>query len=173
MNCPLHPWLTPWAAIYMGCQTPLSVACQPPVWPGWSRSFPSLQDRLSIAYPVSIEIAISAEENRLRLIDALVTFFATLANLRPLVFFLDDLQWADPDTLAVLGRLAHRLAELPFLLVLAYRGEELPENDALGVLLHTLSRTHPQFAATPGALHPSPGRNICCVARWSECAFVR
>ena len=64
---------------------------------------PSLQDRLSTAHSFPIEIAISAEENRLRLIDALVTFFATLANLRPIALFLDDLQWADPDTLAVLA----------------------------------------------------------------------
>ena len=96
-----------------------------------------MQDSLSIAYSFPIEIAISAEENRLRLIDALVTFLATLANLRPLALFLDDLQWADPDTLAVLGRLAQRVTELQFLLVLAYRPEELPENDALSVLLHT------------------------------------
>ena len=107
---------------------------------------PSLQDRLPTAYSFPIEIAISAEENRLRLIDALVTFLATLANLRPIALFLDDLQWADPDTLAVLGRLAQRVTELQFLLLLAYRPEELPENDALSVLLHTLNRTRAHYA---------------------------
>ena len=34
-----------------------------------------------------VEIAVSADENRLRLIDAIVTFLVALADLRPLVVF--------------------------------------------------------------------------------------
>ena len=105
---------------------------------------PSLQDRLQNPPVQSSEIAASADENRLRLIDGIVALLATLSNLRPLILFLDDLQWADPDSLAVLGRLVQRLADLPLFLLLAYRSEDLTENGALITLLHALNRTYPQ-----------------------------
>lgn len=101
---------------------------------------PSLQDQLSFILSASQENASSAEENRQRLIDAIVTTIVMLAKLRPLVFFVDDLQWADPDTLAVLNRLVQRLPELPVFLLMAYRPEDLPENSALVTFTHTLNR---------------------------------
>lgn len=101
---------------------------------------PSLQDRLSFVLPATQENASNAEENRQRLIDAIVTTIVMLAKLRPLVVFVDDLQWADPDTLAVLNRLVQRVPELPVLLLMAYRAEDLPENSALVTFTHTLNR---------------------------------
>lgn len=101
---------------------------------------PSLQDRLLVTASMSSENVGAAEENRQRLIDSIVTIIVTLAKLRPLVFFVDDLQWADPDTLAVLNRLVQRLPELPALLLMAYRAEDLPENSALVTFTHTLNR---------------------------------
>lgn len=101
---------------------------------------PSLQDRLSLAVSSPQENAGSAEENRQRLIDAIVTTIVVLAKLRPLVFFVDDLQWADPDTLAVLNRMVQRLPELPAFLLMAYRPEDLPENSALVTFTYTLNR---------------------------------
>ena len=76
----------------------------------------------------------SPEENRLRLIDGIVSFLATLARLRPLALFLDDLHWADADTLSVVSRLVQRLDELPLFLLLAYRSDDLPENEALSLI---------------------------------------
>jgi DNA-binding SARP family transcriptional activator len=104
---------------------------------------PSLQDRLSGINIPTPELAGSAEENRLRLIDAVVAFFVALANQRPLALFLDDLHWADPDTLSVLSRLAQRLADVPLFLLISYRSEDLPDNGALAALLHGLKRSHP------------------------------
>jgi DNA-binding SARP family transcriptional activator/DNA polymerase III delta prime subunit len=101
---------------------------------------PSLHDRLLYAPPAPSESASNAEENRQRLIDSIVTTIVVLAKLRPLVFFVDDLQWADPDTLAVLNRLVQRLPELPAFLLMAYRAEDLPENSALVTFTHTLNR---------------------------------
>ncbi|MFN8440692.1 MAG: AAA family ATPase [Caldilineaceae bacterium] len=108
---------------------------------------PSLQDRIP-ALPViassGAEIFTLANENRQRLIDGIVAFLTALATLRPLVLFLDDLHWADPDTLAVLGRLAQRVSDAPFFLMLAYRSDELADNEALNTLLHALKRTQSQ-----------------------------
>ena len=104
---------------------------------------PSLQDHLPVLPLPTAELAATAEENRLRLIDSIASFLIALARLRPLVLFLDDLQWVDPDTLAVLGRLAQRLADNPLFMLLAYRHEELPDNEGLMTFLHFLARSYP------------------------------
>jgi DNA-binding SARP family transcriptional activator len=101
---------------------------------------PSLYDRIQGLPQPTAEPVPTPEENRLRLIDGIVTFLAALARLRPLALFLDDLHWADADTLAVISRLMQRLNELPLFLLLAYRSDDLPENEALATLLHAIRR---------------------------------
>src|SRR5690606_8522524 len=105
---------------------------------------PSLQDRLPDQATAAWAGAIGADENRQRLIDGIVTFLTSLARLRPLVIFVDDLHWADHDTLAVLGRLIQRVADAPLLVMLAYRTDDLAENEDLGMLLHALNRRQEQ-----------------------------
>ncbi|MCC9077690.1 AAA family ATPase [Litorilinea aerophila] len=104
---------------------------------------PSLQDRLPELPTRGGDTTIGADENRQRLVDGIVNFLASLARLRPLVLFLDDLHWADYDTLAVLSRLSQRVDQLPLLVLLAYRTDDLAENEALITLLHALRRTRP------------------------------
>jgi DNA-binding SARP family transcriptional activator len=101
---------------------------------------PSLYDRLADLPAIGLEGALGADENRQRLIDGLVAFLTALARHRPLVLFLDDLHWADHDTLAVIGRLAQRLDDAPLLIMLAYRTDDLAENEGLVTLLHALKR---------------------------------
>ncbi|MCB0189061.1 MAG: AAA family ATPase, partial [Caldilineaceae bacterium] len=96
---------------------------------------PSLQDRLPDLPVPLIEALIHSDENRQRLINGLISLITTLAAARPLLFFLDDVQWADSETLAVLGRLAQRLPQLPIFLLLAYRSGEVVENQALETLI--------------------------------------
>ena len=101
---------------------------------------PSLQDRLPGLAQPSREGMLRAQENRQRIVEGMVGLLVGLAALRPLVLFLDDLHWADRDTLAVLGRLAQRCDDRPLLLVLAYRTDDLAGHDELTVLLHNLRR---------------------------------
>ncbi|WP_398859126.1 AAA family ATPase [Streptomyces chengmaiensis] len=61
-------------------------------------------------------------------LDWVATRFAV--QRAPLVVLLDDAHWADAESLAWLTGFAPRVAELPMLLVVAYRPEELPA-DAL------------------------------------------
>ena len=114
---------------------------------------PSLQDRLSGINVPAPDLGGTAEENRLRLIDAIVAFFVSLANQRPLAVFFDDLHWADPDTLSVLSRLAQRLGDAPLFLMVSYRSEDLPDNDALAALLHGLKRSNPYAQLHLGRLN--------------------
>ncbi|MCB0080359.1 MAG: DUF2791 family P-loop domain-containing protein, partial [Caldilineaceae bacterium] len=102
---------------------------------------PSLRNRLPELAAPATDGLLSAEENRQRLIDAIVAFLTSLAQLRPLVLFLDDLHWADAETMSVLSRLSQRIGEFPFLGLLTYRIEDRVDNQPLVTLLHSLRRT--------------------------------
>lgn len=57
--------------------------------------------------------------------------FEGLAQQRPTIVFLDDLQWADIATLTVLADWVEPLAGLPLLVIGAYRSDELPLRHSL------------------------------------------
>jgi DNA-binding SARP family transcriptional activator len=71
-----------------------------------------------------------------RLYEALSRLIVALSEHATMVFFVDDLQWADAATLDVLSYAAKHLTErrAPVLLVLAAREEELDANGILGWL---------------------------------------
>ncbi len=70
---------------------------------------------------------------------ALAKFFAVFAGEgRPLVLFLDDLQWADPATLHALGALARLPEPAHLLVVAAYRDGELDPAGPLAAALTDL-----------------------------------
>lgn len=97
---------------------------------------PALHDRLTTVQ--SGEGSESLEENRLRLVDGIVASLVALAQIKPLALFLDDLHWADAESLTLVSRLARRVGSVPLLLMLAWRSDDLAENEALGALLRTL-----------------------------------
>src|SRR5215207_4773995 len=63
-----------------------------------------------------------------------------LARIGPALIVLDDLHWSDEATLEVLAALAEPLAELPLLVVAAYRSDGLPRTHGLRRLRHDLRR---------------------------------
>ncbi len=54
-------------------------------------------------------------------------FIVSLAEKKPLLIILDDLQWADPSSLALLFRLGRRMAQSRILIVGTYRAEEVSQ----------------------------------------------
>ena len=68
---------------------------------------------------------------RFRLFDATAGFLATLSKSRPVVVVVEDLHWADPDSLALCEFAARQLDGGRVLLIGTYRGEE-----ATGQLRH-------------------------------------
>ncbi|MEK6280717.1 MAG: protein kinase [Acidobacteriota bacterium] len=69
--------------------------------------------------------ALPPHEERLLFFDAAVKVFANLAREKGLLFYADDLHWADRGTLWLLGHLLRQLKEEPVLIVGAYREAEL------------------------------------------------
>jgi len=82
---------------------------------------------------------------------------AELAAWRPTVLIIEDLHWADDATLDVLGHVARRLADLPAVLVLTFRDEEVPPTHPLRRVLGALT-TVPvhRLALAPSRRPPSP-----------------
>ncbi len=75
-----------------------------------------------------------------RLFMALVQLFDALAQDRPLVVMVDDLQWADDASLQFLHFYARQTASRPAVFIGAYRDDELANTRALSSLVASLHR---------------------------------
>jgi DNA-binding SARP family transcriptional activator/tetratricopeptide (TPR) repeat protein len=84
--------------------------------------------------------ALTPEEERFRLLDAVAQVLWAFARRAPLVLVLDDLHWADGATLALLRHLARFLQRHRVLIVGAYRDAELGCQAALADTVVALRR---------------------------------
>ncbi|MEV5571414.1 BTAD domain-containing putative transcriptional regulator [Spirillospora sp. NPDC052269] len=84
--------------------------------------------------------AADATTGRFRLHLAVGDYLAGLADGGPLLLVLDDLHWADEETLVLLSRLPERLAELPVMVVGTFRPAEA---DGMAGALARLARHEP------------------------------
>jgi len=120
----------------------------PPFWP-WAQIVRAAADggtkppetvgALGWAAPAELTEVSSDASNRarFRLFDATVRFLATLADSRPVVAVVEDLHWADADSLALAEFAARQLSGQRILLLGTYRDEE-----AAGQLRHLAGSAH-------------------------------
>ena len=83
---------------------------------------PEIQTRLG-SFPE--RQAVGAHEERLLFFDAVAQVFSNIARRQSLLFYADDLHWADRGTLWLLGHLLRQLRNERVLIVGAYRETEL------------------------------------------------
>jgi tetratricopeptide (TPR) repeat protein len=83
---------------------------------------PEIETRLG-PFPARHELP--AHEERLLFFDAVTHVFARLAQRQSLLFYLDDLHWADSGTLWLLGHLVRNLRAERVLIAASYRDTEL------------------------------------------------
>jgi class 3 adenylate cyclase/tetratricopeptide (TPR) repeat protein len=84
-----------------------------------------------------------------RTTQTLLSLVRQIAARRPLLFFVEDLQWADPSTLELLERLIDRGAPPNTLLILTARGEpQLPPAIAATALRLRIGRLAPEHVRT-------------------------
>jgi tetratricopeptide (TPR) repeat protein len=83
---------------------------------------PEIEARLG---PFPTRSQLPAHEERLLFFDAVVQVFSELARGRGLLFYIDDLHWADGSTLWLVGHLLRNLREARVLIVASYREIEL------------------------------------------------
>jgi len=79
--------------------------------------------------------------------QALADWMIQCTSRQPLVILLDDLHWADADSLEVLNYLIDQCAQSPALFIATYRSEETPANRELAGVLSSL-RHHPHADST-------------------------
>ncbi|MEM3397353.1 MAG: tetratricopeptide repeat protein [Thermoplasmata archaeon] len=80
---------------------------------------------LSIVGEIAAENLYNAERERTRRLESFLRKFETLAAEKPLVFVLDDLQWADSGTISFLHYLSRNIAKIPMICLAAYATEFL------------------------------------------------
>ncbi|MGC0318886.1 AAA family ATPase [Kitasatospora acidiphila] len=95
-----------------------------------------------------------------------------LARVRaPLVMLVDDLQWADQESLVWLESLAVRCPELPLLLAIAWRTGELPDRvRGFRSLVAGNSHRHLEFQ---GLTPPAVGKLVREIFQDAEDSFIR
>src|ERR1700735_519885 len=79
-------------------------------------------------------------QQRVYLFQSMAEAMAGSARTRPCMYLLEDLHWADESTLALLIYLAHRIAQLPAVIVGTYRSEYSENNPSLVRTLEELIR---------------------------------
>ncbi len=90
----------------------------------WLREASKVVPRLAELLPdLPPAVPLKPEEEPDRMREALVRVFRALAGVSPQAFFVDDLQWADTETLAVLADLAGVASGAGLLVLVAFRSE--------------------------------------------------
>jgi hypothetical protein len=108
------PGLWPWVQVLRGLRAARTDD-------GWERLFQSGDDALTRLLDTDARHA-SAD---FHLFEATLQLLAYLCDERPVVIFLDDLQWADPASISLVEFLHRHAVHLPLLLVGTYRADEV------------------------------------------------
>jgi hypothetical protein len=120
---------------------------EPPDFELLGQLFPVLQRRSPA--PASATAGLEPRELRRRAVGALRALLAKLAARSSLVLWIDDLQWGDRDSLALLQALLSSSAP-PILLIVSYRPGESDHGDALLNLREIASHTIDLAPLSPG-----------------------
>jgi DNA-binding CsgD family transcriptional regulator len=115
----------------------------PPYGP-WTDAFGNYQPEGAIPSPPTVfaltEVTNDVITSRSALYDKVRHFVATLAEHRPLVMLLEDLHWADPESLDLLRMVSREATSQALLMLATFRGDELASNHPLYRLLPVLER---------------------------------
>jgi DNA-binding NarL/FixJ family response regulator/tetratricopeptide (TPR) repeat protein len=113
--------------------------------------FPSLSSHASDRAP-------APQHERYRTHRAVRALFERLASTRPVVVMLDDVHWADPASIELLGALLRRPPAAAVLVAVAVRPRQLPER--LSAALERARRAGALTQIELGALTPAEAREL-------------
>jgi predicted Ser/Thr protein kinase/tetratricopeptide (TPR) repeat protein len=105
-----------------------------------------------------------AVHDRQRAEGALRELFSRLSARRPVVIWIDDLQWGDLDSAAIIKGWLQR-ADLPVLLLLSYRADEVDTSECLRLLLRDGTDDATAAASDVLQLEPLPPEDIAQLCR--------
>ncbi len=145
-------------ARFLSHLTPVQLAELMPMRPALlARLFPVLKRVGAIAGAPTIPDVPDPQDQRLRMFAALRELFLRLAERRRLVWYIDDLQWTDADSLILLADLIAHEERLPVFIVATMR----PVDDApRKALLDRLEALAPTQRLSLGELTPDEAREL-------------
>ncbi|MGK5115626.1 ATP-binding protein, partial [Geodermatophilus sp. CPCC 205506] len=117
----------------------------PPLW-GWTRAVRGAFGSEEVLAPADGGVRDAASESY-RLAG---TLLAEVAAGAPVLLVLDDVHWADTDSLRLVRRVAAELAGAPVVLVVALRASPADTSPAVADLLGALARVDPVRIELPG-----------------------
>ena len=101
-----------------------------------SRLFPVLKEVFEDTEPTDSDVAVDPFERQQRAFDVCRRVLRNLARQKPLVVFLDDVQWGDADSAKMLVGWLHGLQRVRILIVVGYRSEDEKTSPFLARLKH-------------------------------------
>ena len=117
--------------------------------------FPVLQRVPGVAdWPQRRRRVRDPQERRARAFTVLREFLIRLARRQPVVLFIDDLQWADSDSMELLDDLWRSPGLPPLLLIASYREEEIKTSPLLAAFLERMAGRSDVRAIALGPLEP-------------------
>jgi DNA-binding CsgD family transcriptional regulator len=128
----------------------------PPYGP-WMDTFAGYQPEGELPSPPGAFARTEAADaimTRSALFDGMRHFVATLSERRPLVLLLEDLHWADPESLDLLRVVAREAVSQALLVLATFRGDELASSHPLYRLLPVLEREAAARRLELRRLHP-------------------
>ena len=109
-----------------------------------ARLFPVLLSVPAVAVaPLHVLPNVMPQEARRRGIESLRELLGRIADRRPLVVYIDDLQWSDLDSLVVLESILHHVDAPPMMLVCSFREAAPERTQILGRFLADLHAIEP------------------------------
>lgn len=141
-----QPWITP---LLDGLPAP------------WKPMLLSLLPRSHATVEGTLAAHVTSLDNLPRQVcEAFLQLFTAIAETRKTILFLDDFHWADGATVRLLQFLARRWNTGDFTLLLAYRPEELGENDIVSQWVSFLQADSEATVATLDKLDRNPARQL-------------
>jgi len=101
-----------------------------------TRLFPVLKELLDEQAPTDAGVAADPLEQRKHAFDVCRKLIRNLARRRPVVVFLDDVQWGDADSAKMLVGWLHGLQRTRVLVIVAFRAEDAVTSAFLTRLVH-------------------------------------
>lgn len=94
---------------------------------GLSELAPLVTALLSLPHPLGYpELTLTPDLQRRRTFDGLAAWLLATARRQPTLVIIEDLQWADPSTLELVGAMVEQTAKVPILALLTFRPDFSP-----------------------------------------------